>query len=108
MDVHPSGDHIIVGGYDRKLCWLDLELSDKPFKVMRYVPNFESAVGKSHHLAQVPFTSHTMLAFPSDLSAICIVLRRRINTDISFAGVQRLNDRSSHCAFKDLAWASCP
>lgn len=37
MDIHPSGDHLIVGGYDRKLCWFDLELSDKPYKVMRYV-----------------------------------------------------------------------
>lgn len=36
MDVHPSGDHIIVGGYDRKLCWFDLELSEKPYKVLRY------------------------------------------------------------------------
>ncbi|KAK0191196.1 NUC169 domain-containing protein [Armillaria mellea] len=36
MDVHPSGDHVIVGGYDRKLCWFDLELSDKPYKVLRY------------------------------------------------------------------------
>ncbi|KAG5221044.1 Ribosome biogenesis protein [Salix suchowensis] len=36
MDVHPSGDHLIVGGYDRKLCWFDLELSDKPYKVMRW------------------------------------------------------------------------
>ncbi|KAJ1311022.1 hypothetical protein OPQ81_009528 [Rhizoctonia solani] len=36
MDVHPSGDHIIVGGYDRKLCWFDLELSSKPYKVLRY------------------------------------------------------------------------
>ena len=35
MDVHPSGDHIIVGGYDRKLCWFDLELSEKPYKVLR-------------------------------------------------------------------------
>lgn len=37
MDVHPSGDHLIVGGYDRKLCWFDLELSDKPYKILRYV-----------------------------------------------------------------------
>src|SRR6266545_103037 len=37
MDVHPSGDHLIVGGYDRKLCWFDLELSEKPYKVLRYV-----------------------------------------------------------------------
>ncbi|KAF9449910.1 BOP1NT-domain-containing protein [Macrolepiota fuliginosa MF-IS2] len=36
MDVHPSGDHLIVGGYDRKLCWFDLELSDKPYKSLRY------------------------------------------------------------------------
>lgn len=37
MDIHPMGDHLIVGGYDRKLCWFDLELSDKPYKVLRYV-----------------------------------------------------------------------
>ncbi|KAF9649650.1 ribosome biogenesis protein ERB1 [Thelephora ganbajun] len=36
MSVHPSGDHIIVGGYDRKLCWFDLELSNKPYKILRY------------------------------------------------------------------------
>jgi len=35
MSVHPSGDHLIVGGYDRKLCWFDLELSDKPYKILR-------------------------------------------------------------------------
>jgi ribosome biogenesis protein ERB1 len=37
MDIHPSGDHLIVGGYDRKLCWFDLELSARPYKVLRYV-----------------------------------------------------------------------
>ncbi|KAL5508331.1 ERB1 [Sanghuangporus vaninii] len=36
MDIHPTGDHLIVGGYDRKLCWFDLELSNKPYKVLRY------------------------------------------------------------------------
>jgi ribosome biogenesis protein ERB1 len=35
MDVHPSGDHLIVGGYDRKLYWFDLELSEKPYKILR-------------------------------------------------------------------------
>ena len=47
MDVHPSGDHLIVGGYDRKLCWFDLELSDKPYKILRCVslpaPSLHSA-----------------------------------------------------------------
>jgi ribosome biogenesis protein ERB1 len=37
MDIHPSGDHLIVGGYDRKLCWFDLELSEKPYKILRHV-----------------------------------------------------------------------
>ncbi|KAH0839680.1 ribosome biogenesis protein ERB1 [Lanmaoa asiatica] len=36
MDIHPSGDHVIVGGYDKKLCWFDLELNDKPYKILRY------------------------------------------------------------------------
>src|SRR5882757_2640713 len=42
MDIHPSGDHVIVGGYDRKLCWFDLELSEKPYKVLRWVIYFHS------------------------------------------------------------------
>lgn len=36
LDVHPLGEHLIVGGYDKKLCWFDLELGDKPYKVLRY------------------------------------------------------------------------
>lgn len=36
MDIHPSGDHLIVGSYDRKVCWFDLELSTKPYKILRY------------------------------------------------------------------------
>ena len=36
MDIHPSGDHLILGSYDRKLVWFDLDVSDKPFKVLRY------------------------------------------------------------------------
>ncbi len=40
MDVHPSGDYLIVGGYDKKLCWFDLELIDKPYKILRYVTRF--------------------------------------------------------------------
>ncbi|KAJ3218866.1 Ribosome biogenesis protein 1 [Dinochytrium kinnereticum] len=36
IDIHPKGDHIIMGSYDKKLCWFDLDLSPKPYKVMRY------------------------------------------------------------------------
>ena len=50
MDVHPSGDHLIVGGYDRKLCWFDLELSEKPYKILRYAK-------------LVPYTHYVQLIF---------------------------------------------
>lgn len=36
MDIHPSGDHVIVGAEDRRLCWYDLDLSVKPYKALRY------------------------------------------------------------------------
>ncbi|KAI8854440.1 NUC169 domain-containing protein [Chytridium lagenaria] len=36
IDVHPKGDHIILGSYDKKLCWFDLDLSPKPYKILRY------------------------------------------------------------------------
>ena len=37
LDVHPTGDHILVGSYDKKLCWFDLDLSNKPFRTLRSV-----------------------------------------------------------------------
>lgn len=36
LDIHPSGDHIIVGAEDRRLCWYDLDLSSKPYRALRY------------------------------------------------------------------------
>ncbi len=36
LDVHPSGDHIMVGSYDKKLAWFDLDLSARPYKVLKY------------------------------------------------------------------------
>mmetsp|Transcript_31118 Transcript_31118/g.69148 ORF Transcript_31118/g.69148 Transcript_31118/m.69148 type:complete len:730 (-) Transcript_31118:537-2726(-) len=36
LAVHPSGDHVIVGSEDKRLAWYDLDLSDKPYKALRY------------------------------------------------------------------------
>lgn len=36
LDVHPEGDNIIIGSYDRKICWFDLDLSTKPYKSLKY------------------------------------------------------------------------
>eukprot|EP01080_Neovahlkampfia_damariscottae_P003136 gene3136-5452_t len=34
--IHPSGDHLISGGYDRKLEWFDIEISATSFKTFKY------------------------------------------------------------------------
>lgn len=36
FDVHGGGDNLIVGSYDRRLLWHDLDLSNRPFKTMRF------------------------------------------------------------------------
>jgi len=35
MDIHPGGDNLIVGSYDKKVAWFDTELSTKPYKILR-------------------------------------------------------------------------
>ncbi|KAJ1724245.1 Ribosome biogenesis protein erb1 [Coemansia erecta] len=36
VDVHPQGDNVVVGSYDKKLSWFDLDLSVKPYRSIRY------------------------------------------------------------------------
>jgi len=36
MSIHPGGDNLIIGSYDKKLCWMDLDLSTKPYKSLSY------------------------------------------------------------------------
>ena len=35
MSIHPKGDNIIVGSYDKTLVWLDMDLSAKPYKSLQ-------------------------------------------------------------------------
>ncbi|NXF62627.1 BOP1 protein, partial [Ciccaba nigrolineata] len=35
MAVHPAGDNIICGSYDSKLAWFDLDLSTRPYQLLR-------------------------------------------------------------------------
>ncbi|KAJ3298725.1 Ribosome biogenesis protein 1 [Borealophlyctis nickersoniae] len=36
MDIHPGGDNVIIGTYDKRVCWFDMDLSTKPYKTLRY------------------------------------------------------------------------
>jgi ribosome biogenesis protein ERB1 len=34
--VYFKGDNLIIGSYDKRLCWFDMDLSSKPYKTLRY------------------------------------------------------------------------
>ena len=36
IDIHPYGDNIIVGTFDNKTFWFDLDLSNYPYKNLKY------------------------------------------------------------------------
>jgi len=36
MAVHPTGGHVLTGGFDKRSEWFDMELSSRPFKTLRY------------------------------------------------------------------------
>jgi len=36
LDVHPLGDHLIIGSFDKRVAWFDLSLGDRPYKTLRY------------------------------------------------------------------------
>lgn len=36
FDIHSGGDNLIVGSYDRRLLWHDMDLSSRPYKTMRF------------------------------------------------------------------------
>ena len=45
LDVHASGDHVIVGSLDRRLVWFDLDLASTPYKTLKYHERALRSVG---------------------------------------------------------------
>lgn len=35
MALHPGGDNLLVGSYDKRVAWFDLDLSTTPYKTLR-------------------------------------------------------------------------
>jgi len=35
LAIHPTGDHLLVGYEDERICWYDLKMSSLPYKVIR-------------------------------------------------------------------------
>ena len=39
LAIHPGGDNVLTGTYDKKVQWYDLDLSTMPYQVLRYHTN---------------------------------------------------------------------
>ncbi|XP_028064001.1 ribosome biogenesis protein BOP1 homolog [Camellia sinensis] len=42
--IHPGGDNVIVGSREGKLCWFDMDLSSKPYRVLKCHPKDVTSV----------------------------------------------------------------
>jgi ribosome biogenesis protein ERB1 len=34
--VHPKGDNFVLGTFDKKVIWFDMDMGSEPYKVMKY------------------------------------------------------------------------
>ncbi|KAI1639561.1 BOP1NT domain-containing protein [Biscogniauxia mediterranea] len=52
FDIHPGGDNLVVGSYDRRLLWHDFETGSRPYKTLRFHDEAVKCVGfhRSHPL----------------------------------------------------------
>lgn len=55
MAIHPHGDNLLLGTYDKKVQWFDLDLSTQPYQVLRYHTNAVRSV--AYHLRYPLFAS---------------------------------------------------
>jgi len=73
MSVHPGGENLIVGSYDKRLCWFDLELSSKPYRALRY---------HSYAIRQVNFHPHLPLFASCSDDATIQIFHGMVYTDL--------------------------
>ncbi|RKP24382.1 WD40-repeat-containing domain protein, partial [Syncephalis pseudoplumigaleata] len=55
LDVHPQGDNLLVGSYDKRVCWFDLDLSTRPYRTLRY--HRQAVRGVAYHQRYPLFAS---------------------------------------------------
>ncbi|KIH94929.1 ribosome biogenesis protein ERB1 [Sporothrix brasiliensis 5110] len=93
FDVHPtSGEHLIVGAYDRRLVWQDVEMaSTGPYKTMRYHERAVRAV--RFHRGGLPLFADT-----SDDGTLQIYFGRVYNDPLEYPTIVPLKklERGAH------------
>ncbi|CAJ1402027.1 unnamed protein product [Effrenium voratum] len=104
ITVHPSGDHVVVGSYDRRVVWWDLDFASKPYKTLQY---HDKAVRcATFHPGKFP-----LLAACSDDATVSI-LHAKVFSDLMqspmIVPVKRLRDHMVNQGFGVLSCAWHP
>ncbi|MCJ1273540.1 Ribosome biogenesis protein erb1 [Puttea exsequens] len=95
FDVHYGGDNLIVGSYDRRLLWHDLELSVRPYKTLRYHKKAIRAV--KYHAGGLP-----LFADASDDGSLQIFHGNVVNDMMENATIVPLKVLRGHQTKKEL------
>lgn len=104
VSMHPSGDHIVVGSYDRRVVWFDLDFGSTPYKTLQY---HDRAVRCAvFHPGKFP-----LFAAASDDATVSI-LHTKVFSDLMqspmIVPVKRLRDHAVHQGFGVLSCAWHP
>ena len=99
--AHPGGDNLLLGSYDKRLCWFDMDLSTSPYRTLR-----------SHALAVRAVCYHPQLplfASASDDASVHVYHGRVYSDLMSNALIVPLkilkgHEIASHLGVMDIAW----
>lgn len=68
MEAHPGGDNVVVGSYDMRVCWFDLDLSSRPYKTIR---NHKGAVRRIVFHPKYVFVLYRVCVCVSSCRVLC-------------------------------------
>ena len=95
FDIHPGGDNLIIGSYDKRLLWHDLDLSVRPYKTLRYHQKAIRAV-KFHP------GSYPLFADASDDGSVQIFHGKVVDDAMENASIVPLKVLKGHAVRKEL------
>ncbi|KAF2222947.1 ribosome biogenesis protein erb1 [Elsinoe ampelina] len=97
IDVHAGGDNLLVGSYDRRLLWHDLDLGATPYKTLRYHEKAIRSVKYHPSSGQYP-----LFADASDDGSIQVFHGKVVNDSLENATIVPLKVLKGHKVTSEL------
>eukprot|EP01022_Parablepharisma_sp_SALTPOND_P036115 TRINITY_DN976_c0_g1_i1.p1 TRINITY_DN976_c0_g1~~TRINITY_DN976_c0_g1_i1.p1 ORF type:complete len:1142 (+),score=102.52 TRINITY_DN976_c0_g1_i1:9391-12816(+) len=99
ISIHPKGDNFIVGTYDQKVIWFDIDMGEKPYKTLKYS---DKAVRKVDFHSKYP-----LFASASDDGSVYVFHGMVYDDLFQNALIVPLKLLQGHKVSKDLGVLSC-